>query len=120
MKLAEDWVRQWEGRILDESWPNECPAIDTIADVHLDGESEPLWQFILACYKLEMSPKVFAILAAGPLEDFLADFGPIYIERVETLARQDPKFNDLLGGVWRNSINEEVWERVCRIRNNVW
>ena len=105
---------------MDDRWPNECPAIDTITDVHLDGDSETLWQFILATYEREMSRKVFAILAAGPLEDLLADFGPKYIDQVEALARKSPKFKDLLGGVWRNSITNDVWDRVERVRINVW
>ena len=62
----------------------------------------------------------FAILAAGALEDLLADHGPDYIDRVEDTARKDPKFNRLLGGVWKNSITDDVWHRVQAIRNEVW
>ena len=100
--------------------PEEVDAIDKVSDLHLDGDHAKLWEFILAAYSKPMTGRVFAVLAAGPLEDLLADFGPSYIDRVEKLACQDPKFNELLGGVWKSSIHEEVWERVGRIRNSVW
>ena len=63
---------------------------------------------------------MIAVLAAGPLEDLLAKRGEDFIDRVEELARKDPKFNDLLGGVWRNTMTDEVWQRVQAIRNHVW
>jgi hypothetical protein len=89
-------------------------------DWHLNGEDELLWQFILNTYVRNLSGNVIAILAAGPLEDLLATVGPKYIDRVEQLARRDPKFNWLLGGVWKNNMTDEVWERVQAIRLNVW
>ena len=39
---------------------------------------------------------------------------------IEELARKDPKFNYLLGGVWRNAMTDEVWQRLQAIRNHVW
>ena len=120
VQLAERWVLEQEASIREDRRSDLSESIETVLNFNLDGDSEPLWQFILASYRLEMSAKVFAILAAGPLEDLLADFGPSYIDRVEKLARQDPKFNELLGGVWKNTIEDEVWERVTRIRNSVW
>ena len=61
-----------------------------------------------------------AVLAAGPVEDLLAKHGGEFIDRVVELARKDPKFNYVLGGVWRSSIADDVWERVQSIRNHVW
>jgi hypothetical protein len=34
------------------------------------------------------------------------------IDQIEALGKADPHFRDLLGGVWRNQIREDVWERV--------
>jgi hypothetical protein len=58
-----------------------------------------------------------ASLAAGPAEELLVYHGPEYVDRVVELARKQPRFNWLLGGVWRNSIKDEVWQRVQAIRN---
>ena len=39
---------------------------------------------------------------------------------VRPLAKTDPRFRHLLGGVWKNSIAEEVWRRVENCRSVVW
>jgi len=91
-----------------------------VSDWSYHREGEHVWQFITATYKRDLPDKVFASLAAGPLEDLLAKQGPEFIERVEELARKDPKFNHLLGGVWRNAMTDEVWQRVQAARQDVW
>lgn len=73
-----------------------------------EGDGDRLWQFIREVYKRELSDEVIAVLAAGPLEDLLAKRGVDFIDRIEELARKDPKFNYLLGGVWRNTMTDEV------------
>lgn len=95
-------------------------AIEQVMDWALDREGEQLWQLITAAYKQDLSDKAVAMLAAGPLEDLLAKQGPEFIDRVEELARKDPKFNHLLGGVWRSSMTEEIWQRVQAARLHVW
>jgi hypothetical protein len=67
-----------------------------------------------------MSDRAFAVLAAGPLEDLLAYHGSEFIDRVETEARRNPRFRDLLGGVWRNTITDDIWARVEKIRGPGW
>jgi hypothetical protein len=95
-------------------------AVSEIMNWALEGEGDQLWQFILEVYKRDLPDKVTAVLAAGPLEDLLAKRGVDFIDRIEELARKDPKFNYLLGGVWRNAMTDEVWQRVQAIRNHVW
>jgi hypothetical protein len=119
-RLADSWIAEWNARIQSDVSSDASDALDEISNFDLDGDHENLWKFILATYLKEMPGRVEAVFAAGPLEDLLAHFGPQYIDRVETLARQNPKFNDLLGGVWRNTMTDDVWDRVTRIRNSVW
>ena len=95
-------------------------AFQMVMDWSLEGEGERLWPFILMAYQRDMNDKAEGMFAAGPLEDLLAKQGPEYIDRVEELARRDPKFNDLLGGVWRNTMTDEVWQRVQAVRQNAW
>jgi len=61
-----------------------------------------------------------AVLAAGPREDALAEYGPAIIEEVELRAARNPKFCGLLGGVWQNSMPDVIWVRVCRARETEW
>lgn len=95
-------------------------AVSEVMDWSPVGDADRLWQFILETYKRDLPDKAIGALAAGPLEDLLSKRGADFIDRIEELARKDPKFNHLLGGVWRNTMSDEVWERVQRIRNHVW
>ena len=51
-------------------------------------------------------------LAAGPLETLLARHGRDVVEWVEAEAKANPKFKELLKGVWGNAIDEAVWAKV--------
>ncbi|MGH7873952.1 MAG: DUF6869 domain-containing protein [Candidatus Binatia bacterium] len=68
------------------------------------------WELILNILATNDSTSVLEILSAGPLEDLLAKHGPAV--RVELEARMNPRFASLLGGVWQNSMTDEVWNRV--------
>jgi hypothetical protein len=94
-------------------------ANDKIFDVTYERPAE-LWPLILTILQQTDDAEVLAVLAAGPLEDYLAKCGDQVIESVEARAASDRKFKHLLGGVWKNSITDEVWERVCRCRGEPW
>jgi hypothetical protein len=76
------------------------------------NDPETLWLLILAVHARDQSPRIQENLSAGPVEDLLAKHGDRFIERVEAQARQDPMFAKLLGGVWKNTISEEIWLRL--------
>jgi hypothetical protein len=59
-------------------------------------------------------------IAAEPLEDYLVKCGDQVIAKIEALAASDPKFQHLLRGVWKNSMSDEVWERVWQCRGEPW
>ena len=61
------------------------------------------------------SDEALFYVAAGPLEDLLAKHGPEVIDRIEEAARRDPKVRLCLSGVWGNSIDPAVWERLMRL-----
>lgn len=86
-------------------------ASDAVLDITY-GNPESLWEFVLEVLRRDPPVEVIEVLAAGPLEDYLAKCGERVIDRVEERARSDPKFRSLLGGVWRNSMSAEVWARV--------
>jgi hypothetical protein len=73
--------------------------------------------FVLEVLKKDPPPDTAGVLAAGPLEDLLADSGPAIIERVEAEARRDLKFRRLLKGVWRSHMQDDIWERINQLRS---
>ena len=119
-KIVTAWIAGQQAEPGSPEYETNWWAFEEVLEWALEGEGERLWQFLLEAYKRDLSQRVMAVLAAGPLEDLLAKQGADFIDRIEELARIDPKFNDLLGGVWRNAMTEEVWKRVQMIRNHVW
>lgn len=119
-EIVDAWIAAENAEHGSAEYESNWWAVDQVMDWSLDHEGEQLWRFITATYKRELSDKAVAVLAAGPLEDLLARQGPEFIDRVEELARRDPQFNYLLGGVWRNTMTDEVWKRVQAARHLVW
>jgi len=76
---------------------------------------EDAWQVTLEMIRLCPDDRFFHFIAAGPLEDFLGHHGLAFIARVEEEAARNPAFRRALGGVWKNRIDDEVWERVRRL-----
>jgi hypothetical protein len=77
-----------------------------------DNDPESAWQIIGLIYELEPSDIILANVAAGPLEDLLTKHGRSFIDRIESLAVQNPVFRRLLGAVWKNQIAEDIWVRI--------
>ena len=94
-------------------------AYDAVVDV-CDAHPDLTFEFVRQVLQRDVSPKVLSALAAGPLEDLLARHGAAVIDRVEIEARQNPRFQHLLGGVWQNRISNEVWLRVVRVASAKW
>lgn len=77
-------------------------------------DADNAWQVILAILNDTDNDFVLSNLAAGPLEDLLAKHGYDVIARVEEEANVNSRFRELLTGVWKNQISDEVWEKVQR------
>lgn len=93
-------------------WIWQC--LDELVDTH------PL--LALDCVAVAVSQcadsPVLSCIAAGPLEDMIADHGLDVIEEIEALAKGQPRFRYVLAGVWPRGQDEgaEVWQRVLRAR----
>ncbi len=119
-RLIEAWlVAGRSGKGVAESDPGWW-AISAVIMFPIKKEHEALWEFVIRTFEREMSDEAFGALAAGPLEDLLGFFGELYIDRVEELARKNPRFNYLLGGVWKHLSTDDVWRRVEKARLEVW
>lgn len=122
--IDSDFIDQWiahhestkHSKKTDVHWTDEYLINLSLTD---GGDAE-LWKFVLNTYKKSLPDHVLALLAAGPLEDVLANNGQEYIEQTEVLARKDPQFKKLLRGVWKNSMSDELWARVCDARGTAW
>lgn len=66
------------------------------------------------------SREVAAILAAGPFENLLANHGPSVVDSVIEACRASESLRNLLGGVWRSSIANDVWEKLQKIPHEKW
>ncbi|ROZ64569.1 hypothetical protein EEB15_28435 [Ramlibacter sp. WS9] len=66
-------------------------AIDAVMDIAYE-RPEDLWEFVLDVLRRNPPAEVLEVLAAGPLEDYLAKCGEKVIERVEERRRLIPHF----------------------------
>jgi len=60
-----------------------------------------------------------ANLGADPVETLLSQHGAAFIDRVERLAVSDKKMRWILGCAWKNSMPEEIWQRVQRAAGSI-
>jgi hypothetical protein len=83
------------------------------------ASADEQWPFILELIAAapDDDDRVFAEIAAGPLEGFLGRFDAAVIDLVEAQATADPKFRRVLCRVWRHRMSAEVWERVQKVRS---
>jgi hypothetical protein len=60
------------------------------------------------------TPQDAAYVAAGILENAVANHGPLLIDKIEALAALSPKFRYFLSAIWgERSTDPVVWARVC-------
>jgi len=89
-------------------------AFDRMYDLVEDLPNKA-WQVILLIWSMDQSIKTVQSLSAGPIEDLLSKHGDEMIALVEAEAKRDPSFAKLLGGVWKNRMTDEVWDRVQKV-----
>ncbi|MBI1210387.1 MAG: hypothetical protein GC190_02905 [Alphaproteobacteria bacterium] len=112
-ELVEGWIALNNAREDEPAYRSLSWAFDAASDLCY-GYPELAFEFVLAVLAKHISEETFFVLAAGPLEDLLANNGAAIIDRVEVQARLDTRFQELLGGVWRNKMSEDIWQRVQR------
>lgn len=66
------------------------------------------------------TPEDMAVVAAGPLEDLIAQHGAALIDAIETRAAGDPRFAYALTGVWpQGNQGTLLWARIEAARRDV-
>jgi hypothetical protein len=83
----------------------------------VQDDPEQAWLCLIDIWNRTSDDDVLGSLAAGPLEDLLTQHGPLFIDRIETTARKDPKLRKILAGVWKNAMPHPLWDRVRKAAN---
>jgi hypothetical protein len=119
-KLVDGWITfaNTDFEPSEERRHNSTWAYDKVTDM-ATVNPEFLWKFILAAYNRDLGD-ADPFFAAAPLEDLISGHGDKFIDRIENLALRDDRFNFLLGGVWKSSTTDEVWQRIEAVRRTVW
>ena len=88
---------------------------------YMSNAPDAAWQFIQEVYRRSMSERQELMFACGPLEDFVHFHAVEYIDQIEALGKAEPKFAELLGGVWyRDTVPQSIWERIETLRGEPW
>jgi hypothetical protein len=83
-------------------------------------EPETAWAITLDLIRAAPDDQVLADIAAGPLEELIQHSHATLLDRVETAARQDPKFRRCLMGVWLDTETPgDVCDRLTRYTSTV-
>jgi hypothetical protein len=113
-QIVRDWVAYQHSEPGTSENERLVAALLAVTDM-VRKRPEEGWLFVLEALELDNSTSIQEVLSAGPLEDLLAEHGELLIERVEIEARRNPAFASLLGGVWQNSMTDEIWRRVQKV-----
>ena len=114
--FAESWIAFMKVPENSEEYKSLFWVVEREYDL-MNEEPNEIWLLILKILSLNNSNEIQEILSAGLLEDLLAKHGTTMIDRVEKEAKSNPLFANLLGGVWQNSMTDEVWARVQVVWN---
>lgn len=117
--VAKAWIERYhrvEMGLLDltSDAPDETDWAYQMLDTFCRSDSDRALSIIQLIGRMDNSDFISENLAAGPLETLLMWNAARVIDRVELLASQDDRFRSLLGGVWRNAIPLEIWNRIER------
>jgi hypothetical protein len=114
-------VRNWHRTSLILSWFNDLDCVDGPGMTLMTWERlmpvDEWWETILEMVRLAPDNRCLGSIAAGPLEHLLVRHGAEVIDLVESQAQADDRFKKTLRGVWKNKIEDDVWNRLNVLLN---
>ena len=78
------------------------------------------WETVKQLLSFDCSDRVLELVAAGPVEELFLNHGSRVIAAVEKDAAENKVIADMLGGVWKSDIDQDVWRRVEVARSRKW
>jgi len=111
--FATAWIAELGGASSDDDLGQKVVLMNFTAS------PDQQWQFLVAAANSARTEDHLAAIAAGPLEHLLTKHGDEYISLVEVESRSSKAFANAVAGVWRNSMNNDVWSRVQAIQARV-
>jgi len=118
-RVATGWVHFHQAPEHSEGRQESFWAYRDLCDFAQE-DPEVAWSAIDAIRRLDGSDLILSNLAAGPVENLLVYHGSSFIDRVESLAKDDLQFRKILGAVWQRDMNEDIWARVKAIAAPTW
>lgn len=109
--IARGWIDMHLASKGSEAQDASFWAYTALDDLRHD-DVERFWTIIHQIRRLNDSEEILSNLAAGPLEDLLANSGREFIDRCESLAKTDERFKLMLGMLWKNTIPDDIWKRI--------
>jgi hypothetical protein len=115
-ELARAWVEQYSKSDRDRD-DNLFTMMNYERDLR-DEDPDKAIDLIVEILKIETSPVLLSLLAAGPLEEVIS---METIDRIEREASVNKRFHDLLGGVWYYRAPDELKARLdALVGQNRW
>ena len=106
--LIDGYLLHSETTMRDGTDAEHFDAFEELNDV-VREDPERAWPIICEIIRRIDVDDILAYVAAGPLEDLLGHHPHAFIDRVESLAKQDAHFRRAVSGVWGwNSIPEDI------------
>jgi hypothetical protein len=93
-RLVETYLRHQEKDTEFDNW-----AVFLVLEL-LEEDRAEAWDLVRALVNAAPSHEVLAVVAAGPVEDFILLQAPESVDLIEQEARANPKFRQALRGVW--------------------
>lgn len=116
-ELIAAWIaghETWDGTRPDLFWAYE--TLDKICR----NEPERCLAVLEGIVAASESEIVLANLAAGPVENLLVRHGSAVVDSIVGRARADARWRKVLGAVWRNNMDDAVWEEIRRVAGPSW
>lgn len=103
--FTKSWLEEWS----EENWGWATELLHRL----IEHQPESAWILIDKLIEAAEDDEELGCIAAGPLEDLLARYGPQFVERVEQAAASNERFKKCLAGVWGHlRFDASVYDRV--------
>lgn len=118
VRTIEALVPLWLADNREEREEDDFPW-SALCVFELRDHPDLIWAFVQKALAGAETVWQVIMLAAGPLEDLIADHGAAMIDRIERAARHSPRFRFALTGVWpQGNRASPVWARIEAARES--